>query len=194
MGRRLHRDSIPVLRSTTGYAAGVRVVRDWFRDLVSLHGTPVGIAGGFTLGIACSLVPIPVAGMLLALAMAPLLRCNLPATYFGSAVVNPFTGPIIYFAELWVGLRLSGRPLPEWQALRTLDTVGWWRVFTDMVGPFLVGATAMMLATCALTFPLLWWATRHWQRNHPPQSRYEGTVADPAPATASPAGDSQSND
>lgn len=138
-------------------------VRQWVRTLMTLGGSPRGIAGGFSLGLSLSLVPIPFAGMILALALAPVLRCNLPATYLGTAVVNPVTGPFIYFAELWVGLAFLGRTLPTWAHMQQLDMMGWWNVFMDAVGPFGVGAMVCCLAGFVLTFPLLWWLTARWQ-------------------------------
>ena len=62
-------------------------MRQWLRTLLTLNGSPRGVAGGFALGLSLSLVPIPFAGMFLALATAPLLRCNLPATYAGTDTV-----------------------------------------------------------------------------------------------------------
>jgi len=138
-------------------------MRGFFDKLFRLNGTPVGIAVGFALGLGCSLVPIPVAGMLVGLALAPLLRLNLPATYLGSAVVNPFTGPAFYFAELWIGLRLCGRTAPEWTMLRELSAKGWWELFLSSLGPFAVGAAAMIMVTCTLAFVVVWLAVRRVQ-------------------------------
>jgi hypothetical protein len=47
------------------------VIRQRLRSLLTMDGTPRGIAGGFALGLSLSLVPIPFAGMLLALAVDP---------------------------------------------------------------------------------------------------------------------------
>ncbi|MCA9704819.1 MAG: DUF2062 domain-containing protein [Myxococcales bacterium] len=138
-------------------------MRQWLRTLMTLGGTPRGIAGGFALGLSLSLVPIPFLGMLVALAVAPALRCNLPATYLGTAVVNPVTGPFLYFAELWVGLGVLGRELPSWAQMEQLDMMGWWRVFVDAAGPFLVGAALCSVAGLVVSFPLLWWLTMRWQ-------------------------------
>lgn len=148
-------------------------MRQWLRQLMTLNGSPRGIAGGFSLGLSLSLVPIPFAGMFVALAMAPILRCNLPATYLGTAVVNPITGPAFYFAELWLGLAVLGRALPSWTQLQALDMVGWWGLFTDAVGPFLLGASLLCVAGFVLTFPLLWWLVARWQLRHPPAPQGE---------------------
>lgn len=144
-------------------------MRQWLRKLMTLNGSPWGIAGGFSLGLSLSLVPIPFAGMFLALAIAPLLRCNLPATYLGTAVVNPLTGPLIYFAELWLGLAVLGQQLPSWATMQQLDGLGWWHVFRDAAGPFGLGALLCSAAGFVLTFPLLWWLSSRWQQHGPPE-------------------------
>jgi uncharacterized protein len=142
-------------------------MRRWLRTLLTLNGTPRGVAGGFALGLSLSLVPIPFAGMFVALAMAPLLRCNLPATYAGSAVVNPFTGPFIYFAELWLGLWVMGRELPSWARMQELDAAGWWETFEHAALPFMLGAGLCCVGALLGSFPLLWWLVARWQAKHP---------------------------
>ena len=127
----------------------MRRFRAWLVGLVSLYGDPRGIGGGFALGLGLSLVPIPFAGMVVALALAPVLRLNPAATYLGSAVVNPFTGPAIYFFELWVGMKARGLTAPTWAELRALDGAGWWALFQELLGPFLLGA-AVVVPTAAL--------------------------------------------
>lgn len=142
-------------------------MRQWLRMLLTLNGSPRGVAGGFALGLSLSLVPIPFAGMLLALAVAPLLRCNLAATYAGTAVVNPFTGPFIYFAELWLGLGVMGRALPSWARMQQLDAAGWWAVVEGAALPFMLGAALSCIAAVAVSFPLVWWMVARWQARHP---------------------------
>jgi uncharacterized protein (DUF2062 family) len=77
--------------------------------------------------------------MIVALLLAPRLRLHLAAAYLGSAVVNPLTGPAIYFAELWIGAHLLGWDAPTFAALAGLDAAGWWRLFVQALPPFLVG-------------------------------------------------------
>ncbi len=143
-------------------------VRRWARALVTLGGSPRGIAGGFALGLGLSLVPIPFAGMFLALALAPLLRLNLPATYLGSAVVNPFTGPAIYFAELWLGTWLAGGELPRWDELRALDGPGWLHLAEHTVPRFALGAAAAVATLVPLSFLIVWAAVRAFRGTHGP--------------------------
>ncbi len=138
--------------------------RDGLRSLVSRGATPRGIAGGFALGLSLSLVPIPAAGMVLALALAPVLGLNVPATYGGTVVVNPVTGPFLYFAELWLGLRLTGRATPSWAELSTLDAGGWWDLLVALVGPFLLGAAVMVVVAGGLGFLVVWLAAHSLSR------------------------------
>ncbi len=159
-------------------------LRRFFRTVVALNGTPVGIAGGFTLGLCLSLVPVPFLGMVAALAVAPLLRCNLPATYLGTAVVNPVTGAFFYFAELWLGMALLGHPLPSWSGVRDLDASGWASLFMDLLGPFMIGALVLVTAAAVACFPTLWWLTRRFRRVRDARARdtTRGASASPSPS------------
>ena len=139
-------------------------LRAWLRGLLELNGTPRGIAGGFALGVGLSLIPVPFLGMVLALAAAPLLRANVPATYLGTAVINPVTGSLFYFGELWLGTWLLGLPLPSWSALMALDAAGWWALFKALLGPFLLGAAAAIPVVSGLGYALVLVLVRLWRR------------------------------
>ncbi|HEY8379373.1 MAG TPA: DUF2062 domain-containing protein [Nannocystis sp.] len=141
-------------------------VRDWLAGLLALNGSPRGIAGGFSLGVGLSLVPIPFVGMFLALALAPLVRANLPATYLGTAVVNPVTGVFFYAGELWLGLWILGRPLPSWAELTALDAAGWWALFKTMLLPFAIGVAAASPVIAGLSYLLVYLVVRGWRRSH----------------------------
>ncbi len=138
---------------------------EWARALVTLNGSPTGVAAGFVLGLTLSLVPIPFAGMLASVMVAPVFRMNVVAAYLGSAVVNPITGPAIYFAELWIGLRLHGQPLPTWSELASLDGRGWWELMQTALWPFLTGAGVLMLAVLVVVFPLLFVLAKRWKKS-----------------------------
>lgn len=150
-------------------APPVARISAWLRALMLLNGSPHGIAGGFALGVGLSLVPIPFLGMLLALALAAPLRLNPPATYLGTAVVNPVTGAAFYFGELWLGLLLTGGQTPSWQQMRRLDASQWWGLFVEMLGPFALGAGLFIGASATLSYAVLLVASRRWQaRRRPP--------------------------
>ena len=138
-------------------------LRQGLRSLLTLDGTPRGIAGGFTLGLVLSLVPVPFAGMFLALALAPVLRLNLPSTYVGTAIVNPLSGVFFYGSELWLGMWLLGRQAPSWDALAALDAWGWFALLQDLLGPFLLGAATLGAAATAFAYPLVHYAVTRWR-------------------------------
>lgn len=139
-------------------------LRTWLRGLLGLNGTPRGISGGFALGVGLSLIPVPFLGMVLALAAAPLLRANVPATYLGTAVINPVTGSLFYFGELWLGTWLLGLPLPSWAALTALDAAGWWALFKELLGPFLLGAAVAIPVVSGLSYVLVLMLVKAWRR------------------------------
>lgn len=123
--------------------------------LLQLNGSPHGIALGFTLGLALSLIPVPFLGMVVALALAPLLRANLPATYAGSAVVNPLTGPAIYFAELWVGAMLLRVDAPSWAEARAFESDQWFALFREVLPAFALGGLVVAASAALIVYPSL---------------------------------------
>lgn len=138
--------------------------------LLRLNATPHGVALGFTLGLALSLFPIPFLGMLVAMAVAPFLGASLPAVYAGSAVVNPLTGPGIYFAELWLGGRLLGAELPAWTEAREYGWREWWALSVELLPVFLLGAATAMLLSCVVAYPSIRWLVALYRRRHPSPS------------------------
>lgn len=138
-----------------GDPLGLVRVRNGLRRLVTDGATPHGIAGGVALGIALSLVPIPFAGMFVALLLARPLQFNVPATYAGTAIVNPITGVFFYSAELWLGMTLLGEVPPPLAEMRALDASGWFDLLTRLLVPFGVGAAVLAIAATVITYPLV---------------------------------------
>lgn len=99
-------------RRTKGILRGFRVLV----ILLKRTRTPHKLALGFALGLFFSLLPLPVAGMFIALALALFLRLNLIATYAGTLVVNFATGLFFYLLDYKVGTMVFGtafiKPLP----------------------------------------------------------------------------------
>ncbi|MFO7562205.1 MAG: DUF2062 domain-containing protein [Enhygromyxa sp.] len=148
--------------------------------LLRLNATPHGVALGFSLGLALSLFPVPFLGMIVALAVAPLIGASLPAVYAGTAVVNPLTGPAIYFGELWLGGRLTGSPLPRWSEVRYYEWREWLRLVRELLPAFLLGALTMMVVSTALTYPLIRSAVAAYRRRHPLDPEIPGPKASEA--------------
>jgi hypothetical protein len=143
-------------------------------ELLRLNGSAHGIALGFTLGLAWSLIPIPFLGMFVALALAPMLRANLPATYFGTAIVNPLTGPAIYFAELWVGASLAGVDAPRWANAREFGASEWLSLFFEVLPAFALGGVVVAVGTALLVYPLMRLAVARVRRALPTEGPLEG--------------------
>lgn len=146
-------------------------------EIVRLHGSAHGIALGFTLGLAWSLIPIPFLGMFVALALAPMLRANLPATYLGTAIVNPLTGPAIYFAELWIGASLAGVDTPTWANAREFGSSEWLSLFLEVLPAFALGGVVVAASAALLVYPLLRFAVARVRRTLPPEDPNPGSPA-----------------
>lgn len=142
--------------------------------VLRLNGSPHGIALGVTLGLGWSLIPIPFLGMFVALALAPVLRANLPATYFGTALVNPLTGPAIYFAELWVGASLIGIAAPSWANARAFTGREWLSLFVEVLPAFALGGVVVAASAASLVYPLLRLAVARVRRTLPSEAPIEG--------------------
>nr|WP_255216776.1 DUF2062 domain-containing protein [Pseudenhygromyxa sp. WMMC2535] len=134
--------------------------------LLRLNASPHGIALGFALGLGLSLIPLPFVGMFVALALAPLLRASMPATYAGTAVVNPLTGAFFYFAELWIGARLLGVAAPSWAEVRAFDSHAWVDLFLDLLPAFALGGLVCALSAALLTYPSVRAAAAWVQARH----------------------------
>ncbi|MCA9684952.1 MAG: DUF2062 domain-containing protein [Myxococcales bacterium] len=142
-------------------------VRQGVLRLLRLNDSPHGVALGFTLGLGLSLIPVPFLGMALALVLAPLLGASLPATYLGTAIVNPLTGAAFYFAELWLGSRILAIALPfSWAEVRSFDARRWWQLFLELLPAFAVGGLVSALAASLITYPGIRMAVAAFQRRH----------------------------
>jgi len=156
----------------------VQRFRAWLNQLLALNGSARGIATGFAVGFGLSLLPIPFLGMFMAFALIPVLRLSPVATYLGTAIINPVTGPFFYFIDLWVGMRLWGLEAPTWEELRVLDGPGWWDLFSELVGPFLTGGTVLMPIGGGLSFVVIYLVVQRWRARSgstsPPKARKSG--------------------
>jgi len=141
-------------------------LRESVIKLLRLNASPHGIAFGFALGLGLSLIPIPFLGMILALALAPVVGASLPAVYAGTAVVNPLTGAGFYFAELWLGAQLTGEEFPSWAEARGFDWRQWWALARSMLPAFFLGGLSLAGASAALSYPTLRAIATRYQARH----------------------------
>ncbi len=81
----------------------LKQVKDLFLKLINLNDSPHGIALGFSIGLFLSILPTFGIGMIIALALCPLIKTNPVSTYIGTLIVNPFNGIFIYSFNYWVG-------------------------------------------------------------------------------------------
>jgi len=80
-----------------------RSARYFAKRALRLRATPHAIAAGVAAGVFCSFTPFIGLHFLLAFVVAWLLRGNLVAAAFGTAVGNPITFPVIWGATLQLG-------------------------------------------------------------------------------------------
>lgn len=77
--------------------------KEIFAYVFHARNSPHQIAMGASLGVFLSVIPSFVLGGILALFIAWRRKYHLPATYFGTLLVNPFNGPFVYFMNYKVG-------------------------------------------------------------------------------------------
>ena len=106
-------------RSTEPWAARVRVVlwprESWRRSLryqslrlIRLHRNPHTVALGLAVGAFVAVLPVIGIQMLMAVAIAWLLRGSAAAALAGTFVANPLTYPGLWFASYEMGCMILG--------------------------------------------------------------------------------------
>ena len=78
------------------------------KSIVTLHGKPHHIAGGFALGSFIGMMPIPGFQMVVSLVLAVLLRISKKAACIGVFNTNILTGAFIFGFNLWLGKTILG--------------------------------------------------------------------------------------
>jgi uncharacterized protein (DUF2062 family) len=115
----------------------------WHR-LARLPGTPHSIAAGLAAGAAVSFTPFIGLHFLMGFGLAWLIRGNLIASAFGTAVGNPWTFPFIFALTSQLGSLILGDHVPatfpawNWEALFN-DPVTYVAAFLPVVFPLIVG-------------------------------------------------------
>ncbi len=82
--------------------------KEIFAFIFHARNSPHQIAMGAALGVFLSVIPSFVLGGIFALFIAWRRKYHLPATYFGTLLVNPFNGPFVYFMNYKVGVFFLG--------------------------------------------------------------------------------------
>lgn len=137
------RDKPPVL---TRLREAVAPRRGWRRGLEylghrvrRLPDTPHRVAFGFAVGVWASFTPFFGAHLLLAAAVARLLRGNVVASLIGTLVGNPLTFPLIAAMSLALGRRILGHGAAGHDFTRVSDAFreamdGLWSSLLSVVG------------------------------------------------------------
>lgn len=114
------------------------------------------VSGAFAVGLFCAFVPIP-SQMILAAAIAIIVRVNLPISVALVWISNPLTMPPLFFAAYKFGAYLIGHEAIENHYELTLE---WLSAQLDLIWqPFLLGCFLFGLISATIGFfgiRLLW--------------------------------------
>ncbi|PLX84790.1 MAG: DUF2062 domain-containing protein [Desulfuromonas sp.] len=140
--------------------------------LVRLQASPNDIAKGMALGLFIGMTPTFGFQMLIALALAVLLRENKIAAMVGVWITNPLTAPFIYGLEYEIGrvlLRLPRPEVPVQYNYESLSQLGWQVVVPLGLGSLIFGVVALTVGY-ALTLRMIpavkQWRIPRWPRRH----------------------------
>ena len=131
-----------------GWSRGIRYLTARLRRL---PGSPHSIALGFACGVLASFTPFFGLHILLAMALAWILRVSVVASALGTAVGNPLTFPLIVTTAIGVGRRLlglappaAGTEEPYTTLLQPAELAARWHELLDSVLlPYAVGGMAI---------------------------------------------------
>ena len=166
-------------------------LRIWMRKLLGLEDPPKSIALGAALGMAIAFGPTWGLQIVLAIGLAALLRINKAATLLPTFIVNPVTGPFIFFLQYMLGrtllftrhsesetqkvrelaealgnIRLSALWSSIGDAFAKAGGLGWGLLLPTLVG-MLVSAAALALIAYPLTYRgVVWFRRKRAERRH----------------------------
>ena len=83
-------------------------MQKFYRRFLKLRGDPREIAPGFALGLFIGLTPSIGFQMVIAAALAALLKWNKISAVMGVWITNPLTAPFIYSVTYFVGSKIYG--------------------------------------------------------------------------------------
>lgn len=123
------------------------------------QGKPETIAGGVALGAFLGFLLPPGIQTIVALGLAPILRCNPIGAACGVWVTNPVTMPVIYPAALALGSRITGLPVRE---VIPVDETEFWHFMSRLPSQsrlvFIIGTG--LAAMGAVSSFVLYYATK----------------------------------
>ena len=107
-------------RSNLKFLIRLRPVLKW---IFRLRGSPKAIAGGLSLGMFIAFTPTIGIQVILAALFATIFNLNRPAAIITVWITNPFTIPIIFTFNYWVGIKIFPGPPVSVVAKSLLDFV-----------------------------------------------------------------------
>ena len=145
--------------------------------LLRLSDSSYSIAAGFACGAAVSFTPFIGFHILLAIALAHLLRSNVLAAIIGTAVGNPWTFPFIFVLLYRVGtavMPLIGFDDTISAQLDISDSAGGFdlSVLAEYILPMAIGGAVISLATWPVFFGASYLMITGW-RNHKMKRRMQ---------------------
>ncbi|WP_210396329.1 DUF2062 domain-containing protein [Motiliproteus sediminis] len=133
-------------------------------NLWHLNRNSVSLA--FLVGMFCAFLPIPMQ-MVVAAALAILVRSNLPIAVGLVWITNPLTMPPIFYATYRVGMYLLGNPVEDAQFELTMEWFTrelsriWWPL---LLGSVVCGAVTAVASYFGVRYLWLWRVGRSWKK------------------------------
>ncbi len=130
------------------------------------HANRRSISGAFAVGLFCAFIPVPFQ-MVIAAALAILVRVNLPISIVLVWISNPITMPPMFYACYMIGawvLQVPPSPFEfelSWQWLsNSLDAI--WQPF--LLGCFIAGSLSSMLGYLGMRMLWRYSLIKRWQQ------------------------------
>lgn len=115
------------------------------------------VAGGTAIGIFLGLSPAYGLHVILAIAVAYLLRQNIPAAFVSCWVFNPVTAPLLIAAETWLGSWLAGHVRPEVDGVaESLSGTAMQVAWQLALGSFVLGIAGSAASYALVLFGYRW--------------------------------------
>jgi uncharacterized protein (DUF2062 family) len=136
----------------------------YVKRVLRLSGTPHAIALGVAIGVFASFTPFIGFHLFLTFAVAWLLRANMIAGAFGTAIGNPLTFPLIWASTYEIGYLILRGVSREAPARLGHDLTH--KSFQDLlplIKPMLIGAIPLGLIAATIVYLLLYKAVSTYQ-------------------------------
>lgn len=165
-----------------------RGMRYFAKRVLRLNATPHAVAAGFAAGIFATFTPFLGFHFLIAFAIAYAVGGNLAAAVLGCLAGNPLTYPAIWAVTYELGrFMLGAAPVPGHaphrlrESLMEMDVSAIW---TPYLKPMLVGSIPLSVGSIVISYPLLYWGVRSFQRHrsHRILAKRRALGASPLPA------------